>query len=153
MEPDFEAESLESTGPSYVQSYVVSAFILIGILTIASNRVPATPLSILFFSVWFGAFFYWLVQNRRAERTFASDRIVVANGRVAHTFRYTITEVEHISMAVNEIKRMKIHPGEAIAIELVGEKESDFFWLPNDEQVRRLEQTLLKLNPAIQIVH
>src|SRR4051812_37747262 len=73
MEPDFEAESWESTGPSYVQSYVVSAFILIGILTIASNRVPATPLSILFFSVWFGAFFYWLVQNRRAERTFASD--------------------------------------------------------------------------------
>src|SRR5262245_21998530 len=102
MEPDFDSESWEQTGPSYIHSYVVSAFILVGFLAIAHHEVPVTPLSLVVFSVWFGAFFYWLIQNRRAERTFASDRVTVANGRIAHTFRYTITEAEFTEMTVNE---------------------------------------------------
>ena len=151
MEPEFECESWEQTGPSYVQSYVVSAFILVVILSIAFHQVPVTSLSLIFLSVWFGAFFYWQIKNRRAERTFASDRITVANGRVAHTFRYAITEAEHSVMAVKDIQQMKVHAGHPIAIELIGEADSDFFLLPNEDQVSRLERTLLELNPNIQV--
>ncbi|MCH7726396.1 MAG: hypothetical protein IH991_07970 [Planctomycetes bacterium] len=151
MEPDFQSESWEQTGPSYIQAYVVSAFILVGVLSIAFHQVPMTPLSLVFMSVWFGMFFFWLIQNRRAERTFASDRITVENGRVAHTFRYTITEAEYSGIAVDEIKQMKVHSGNPIAIELVGESDSDFFMLRNEDQVDRFVHTLLELNPNIQI--
>jgi hypothetical protein len=151
MNPEFESESWEQTGPSYIQAYVTSAFILIGILSIASHQVPVTPLSLFFLSIWFGMFFYWLIQNRRAERTFASDRIIVANGQVEHTFRYAVTEAKHSAMAVSEIKHIKVHDGQPIAIELIGETDTDFFWLPNYDQVKRFEDTLLKLNPRIQV--
>lgn len=149
--PEFQSESWELTGPSYVQSYVVSAFLLVGILSIASWRVPLTPMTFIFMSAWFGGFVYWLIVNRHAERTFASDRITVADGRVAHTFRYTITEAKHTDIAVAEIKQMKVHAGEPIAIELIGETDSDFFLLPNPDAVARLEATLLKQNPNITV--
>ena len=151
MEPDFQSESWEQTGPSYIQAYVVSAFILVGILSIAFHRVPVTPLTLIFMSVWFGGFVYWLMQNRHAERTFASDRITVANGRVSHTFRYTITEAEYSSVAVAEIKQMKVHSGDPIAVELIGDSDSDFFMLPNPDVVARLERILLAQNPNIEI--
>ncbi len=151
MDPEFQSESWERTGPSYIQAYIVSAFLLVGILSIASWRVPLTPLTLIFMSVWFGGFVYWLVQNRHAERTFASDRITVADGRVAHTFRYTITEAEHTDMAVSDIKKIKVHSGEPIAVELIGSHDSDFFMLPNMETVLRLERALLKLNPHIEV--
>jgi hypothetical protein len=151
MEPEFQSESWEQTGPSYFQSYSVSAFLLVGILSIASWRMPLTPMTFIFMSVWFGGLVYWLVQNRHAERTFASDRITVANGRVSHTFRYTITEAEHTDMAVSDIKTMKVHSGEPICIELIGSHDFDFFMLPNMEAVTRLEKALLKQNPNIEV--
>ncbi|MEQ8635642.1 hypothetical protein [Gimesia maris] len=152
MEPAFQSESWEQTGPSYIQSYIVSAFLLVGILSIASARVPLTPMSFIFMSLWFGCFLYWLVQNRHAERTFASDRITVADGHVSHTFRYTITEAEHTDMAVTDIKKIKIHSGTPIAVELIGEHGGDFFLLPNMQAVTRLEEVLLKHNSNIEIV-
>ncbi len=151
MDPDFESESWDPTGPSYIQAYVVSVFILIGIVSVALAQVPVTPLTLIFFSVWFGVLLFWLIQNRRAERTFASDRITVANGRVCHTFRYAITEAEHSSVAVADIKQMKVHFGDAIAVELIGERESDFFVLPNPDAVGRLERSLLAQNPNIKV--
>lgn len=151
MEPDFQSESWEQTGPSYVPSYIVSAFLLIGLLNIAWWQVPLTPLTLIFFTAWFVGLIYWLIQNRHAERTFASDRITVAGGRVAHTFRYAITEVAHSEVNMAEVKQMKVHAGDPIAIELIGENDGDFFMLPNLEAVARLEATLLKQNPNITV--
>ena len=151
MEPDFQSESWEQTGPFYGQSYVVSAFLLIGLLSIAWWQVPLTSLTLVFFGAWFGGLVYWLIQNRRAERTFASDRITIAGGRVAHTFRYAITEVAHSEITVAELKEMKVYAGDPIAIELIGENDDDFFMLPNLEAVARLEATLLKQNPNIAV--
>lgn len=151
MEPDFQSESWEQTGPSYNQAYVASGFLLICIISTASHRIPLTPMTLISMSLWLGALIYWLVQNHRAERTFASDRITVAKGRVSHTFRYIITEAEHTDMAVADIKHMKIHSGEPIAIELIGEHGYDFFLLPNMKAVTRLEETLIKQNPNILI--
>jgi hypothetical protein len=108
-------------------------------------------MTLIFMSVWFAGFVYWLIQNRHAERTFASDRITVVDGRVSHTFRYTITEAEHTHMPIADIKQMKVHSGEPIAIELVGEHDVDFFMLPNMTAVARLEEVLLKHNPNIKI--
>ena len=152
MEPDFQSESWEQSGPSYVQSYVVSAFILIGFLGLASSRVPLTPDVWIFFTAWFGAFFYWLIQNRRAERTFASDRITVANGRVTHTFRYANPEAEHSDIPVDEITEIRVHSGTPIAVELIGSSDSDFFMLPNEDQLERLRTTLQRLNPKIRYI-
>lgn len=151
MDPDFQSESWEQTGPSYIQSYIVSAFLLVGILSIASWRMPLTPMTLIFMSVWFGAFFYWLVQNRHAERTFASDRITITDGRVSHTFRYTITEAEHTDMLIADIKSIKIHSGQPIAIELVGDRDSDFLMLPDMETVTKFKETLLEQNSEIEI--
>ena len=102
-------------------------------------------------SVWFGGLVYWLIQNRHGEHMFASNRITVADGRVSHTFRYAITEAEHNDMLVADIKQMKIHSGEPIAIELFGERDGDFLILPNMAAVARLEAALLKHNPNIAI--
>jgi hypothetical protein len=154
MNPDFQNETWKQTGPSYIQSYVVSAFILVGLLCVAHYRTPLTPLTGLVFAVWFGFLFYMLIQNWRAERTFASNRITVADGRLTHSFRYAVTEAEFSTMDVNDIVEMKVHsgePGEMIAVELIGAADSDFFLLPDEVQVNRLQSTLQRLNPAIRI--
>ena len=151
MEPDFQSESWEQTGPSYVQAYIVSAFVLVALLTVAAHRVPLTPLFGIFFSIWFGMCVYWIVENRHSERTFASDRITVANGRVTHCFRYAIPEALHSEMDVNDIKEMKVHFGEPVAIELIGSKDSDFFMLPNQDQVELLRLALQRLNPNLRV--
>ncbi len=102
-------------------------------------------------SVWFGGLVYWLIQNLRAERTFASDRITVTNGRVTHTFRYTVTEAEHTDMLVADIRKVKIHAGKPISIELIGEHDHDFLILPDLASVDRFTKALLTENPNIEI--
>ena len=39
----FESESWEQTDPSCVQAYIVSAFLLVGLLSVAWRQVPLTP--------------------------------------------------------------------------------------------------------------
>lgn len=55
-------------------------------------------------------------------------------------------------MAVTDIKKIKIHSGTPIAVELIGEHGGDFFLLPNMQAVTRLEEVLLKHNSNIEIV-
>jgi hypothetical protein len=150
--PDFQSESWEQTGPSYVQTYIVSAFVLMGLLGIAWNGVPFSLTAMLFFSLWFGTAFFWIWQNRRAERTFASDRITVHNGKLTHSFRYTFTEAVHVELDVNRIETIQIHTGELIGVEVVGKSESDFVFLPDPARADRFVQTLRRLNPGIRVI-
>ncbi len=41
--------------------------------------------------------------------------------------------------------------GELVAVELIGLKDSDFFLLPNEDQVERLRLTLQRLNPNVRV--
>lgn len=149
MPSDFESESWEQTDPTYVQAYVVSFFLLIGFLGVASAQVPLTPLSGLFIAAWSGTLLYWLAQNRGAERRFASDRIRIVDGQVTHTFRYTVTEAAHTEIDVADVAEVRVHSGTPIGIELIGPKDSDFFFLPDPGQVARFRSTLERLNPDI----
>ena len=149
MAVDFESESWEQTDPSYVQAYIVSAFLLVGLLGIAGHQVPLTPMTGLFFAVWFGTLLYWLVQNSRAERRFASDRISISDGQVRHTFRYTVTEAPHTEIDDASLTEVRVHSGTPIGIELIGSAGSDFVFLPTSAAVDRFRAALVRLNPAI----
>lgn len=151
MPSDFESESWERDGPSYVPTYVLSAFVLLGLLGIAANGLPVSTLSVLFFAIWFGLALLWIWQNHRAERTFSSDRIVVREGKVTHSFRYTITEAVHQEVDVEDIQEIAIHSGDPIGIELIGQHDSDFFFFPSRDKAEQFTQTLSELNPKLRV--
>ena len=133
-----------------MQAYIVSEFLLVGLLSVAWRQVPLTPLTALFFTVWCGTLFYWLVQNSRAERRFASDRISIFDGQVTHSFHYTVTEAAHTRIDVASLTEVRVHSGTPIGIELIGAAESDFLFLPSSGAVERFRAALERLNPAIE---
>lgn len=152
MEPQFQTDDWEQDGPSYAQSYICSFFIVAGLIVIVSGGVPFNPLAVFFFAIWFGAFIYWFTQNRHGERTFASNRITIVNGRLTHTFRYAVTEADHLSIDLSEIIEMRVHSGESIAIEMKSESNEIFFVLSSLEQLARFEAAVKQSNPNIDIV-
>ena len=149
MPKEFEYEVFEQEGPSYVPSYIMSGFVLVGLLSIAS--APLTLASGLFFTAWFGVFFIWMVRNSRDQRWFASDRLVVANGQFSHTFRYAVTEAEHAIVDISDIHTINVTEGDRVTIELIGFKESDFCVLPSTAKVDELLAAITKHNPHIAI--
>ncbi|MCG6158376.1 hypothetical protein [Rubinisphaera margarita] len=148
MEPDFECEVWDQDGPDHFSSYVHGAFMVIAVACVAANQVSDVG-SLLVLSIWFGLCYHGWIRGLRAEREFSSDRIVVEGGCLKHNFRYTVSQSEFSKIPIESVQLMKVHFGEPISVELIGEFESELFWLPNEDQVRRLERTLLELNPKI----
>jgi hypothetical protein len=152
MTEEFEFEAFEQNGPSYFPSYVMSGFVLVGVLSIASNQEPLSLTSGIFFGLWFGVFFVWMIRNSRDQRWFASDRLLIADGYFSHTFRYAVTEAEHARIEITDIHTIKVTDGVPISIELLGHKESDFCILPSEAKIDELVSALTRRNPNIKIV-
>lgn len=152
MAEEFEYEAFEQNGPSYFPSYVMSGFVLVSVLSLDFGQFPLTLESGLFFSVYFGMFFVWMIRNSRDQRCFASDRLLVADGHFSRTFRYAVTEAEHASIEISDIHTIKVTHGDPISIELLGHKESDFCILPSEAKVDEFVTALTRHNPDITVV-
>ena len=51
----------------------------------------------------------------------------------------------------DDIKEIRVHYGERVAIELINPEEGDFFFLRDEEHARRFCETLQRLNPEIRV--
>ena len=74
-------EVFEEDPPSYVPSYVMSAFALVAVLGLAAHGVPAWPPTAghVFLVVWFGILFRWMLLSAREGRQFLSNRLTVTD--------------------------------------------------------------------------
>jgi hypothetical protein len=148
-------ETFDEDAPSYLPSYILSAFALVALVSIAYHRIPLWPLSLAhpFIALWFGVLFYWMLQNARSQRQFSSDRLTVTGDAFRHTFRYAVAEATHVEMPLAEIEEVRISAEEPRYIEVVGKSESDMYFLPRGADVDRLVAALKAGNPAIRVIN
>jgi hypothetical protein len=146
-------EVFEEDRPSYVPSYVMSAFVLAGLLGVVGHDQPVWPLKLghVFMAAWFGVFFWWMLQNARSQRVFLSNRLTVADGVFRHTFRYAVAEATHVEIPVAEIESVRVSADEPPRIEVNGKSDGDFYFLPRGADVDELVAALTAANPAIRV--
>lgn len=149
-----EYEVFDEERPTYVPCYIMSTFVLIGVVSLAYYRVPLWPLTLAhpFFAVWFGVLFYWILLETRQRRMFLSNRLRITNESYAHTFRYAVSEAPHVELPLAEIEEIKISPGEPRYLEVKGKSDDDVYFLPPSADVERLLAAFKKGNPAIRVI-
>jgi hypothetical protein len=147
-------EVFEEDKPSYVPSYIMSAFVLMGIVALAYYRVPLWPLSLahVFLAVWFGVLFVWMLRNARETRQFLSQRLTVTADTYRHSFRYAIAEATHVEMPIAEIESVRVSADEPLYIEVIGKSDSDVYFLPRTADVEPLIAALRAGNAAIRVM-
>lgn len=148
-----EYEVFEQDKPSFLPSYIMSAFVLLGIVSVWKAGLPLWPLGLghLFFAIWFGVFFVWMLRNARSGRQFSSNRLVVTDTHFKHTFRYAIAEADFVEIPISEIKEVKILREATITIEVNAEHDFDLYVLPKGADPDRIVSALLKINPGIRV--
>jgi hypothetical protein len=148
-------EVFEEDPPSYLPSYIMSAFALLALLGMARHGIPLWPLSAVHVAmvVWFGILFRWMLQNARSQRLFSSNRLTVADGVYRHTFRYAVAEVTHVEIPVAEIETVRVSGDEPRRIEVNGKSDGDLYFLPRGANVDELVAALTAANPAIRVTN
>jgi hypothetical protein len=145
-------EVFEEERPSYVPSYIMSAFLLIAVIAIV-DRAPLWPLSLahVFLAVWFGVLFYWIVGNARQQKQFISQRLSVSADTYRHSFRYAVAEATHVEMPLAEITDVRVSADEPRLIEVTGKSDSDVYFLPPSADVQQLVAAIKAGNPAVRV--
>ena len=110
MDSSFEYEAFSENKPSYVPTYVLSAFVLVALVSLAQWRVPLWPLQLahLVLAIWFGVAFKWTLDNARQQKIYMSDRVTVTNTHFRHTFRYAVSEDTFVEIPLSEIEQVKV---------------------------------------------
>jgi hypothetical protein len=154
MADTVEYEVFDEERPTYVSAYIMSTFVLLGIVALAYYRVPLWPLTLAhpFFAVWFGVLFYWILLESRQRRMFSSFRLRITDATYAHTFRYAVAEAMHVELPLAEIQQVKISPTEPRYLEVKSNSEDDLYFLPPSADIDRLLAAFKKGNPAIRVV-
>jgi hypothetical protein len=154
MADNVEYEVFDEERPTYVPSYIMSAFVLMGVASLAYYRVPLWPLTLVhaFMAVWFGVLFYWILLETRQRRMFSSFRLRITDKTYAHTFRYAVAEATHFEMPLAEIVQVKVSTSEPHYIEVKAKSEDDLYFLPPHADIEGLLAALRKGNPGIRVV-
>src|SRR5262245_20400767 len=123
-------EAFDEDRPSYLPSYLMSAFAFGAVLGLAIHGVPAWPptLGHVFVVVWFGVLFRWMLLNARSQKMYLSDRLTVTSDVFRHSFRYAVTEATHVEIPVAEIEEVRLSAQEPRRIEVVGKSEGDLYF-------------------------
>jgi hypothetical protein len=148
-----EYEVFDEERPSYLPSYFMSGFLLLGVASLAYYRLPFWPLSFahVFLAVWFGVLFRCVLQYSRQAKSFSSNRLCVTNDTYAHTFRYAVKEATHVEMLIAEIREIKISNTDPRYIAVAGKSNWDMYFLPPSADTARLVAALTAANPAIRV--
>ena len=146
-------EAFDEDPPSYVPSYIMSAFVLVAVVGLAVHGVPAWPPTAghVFLVIWFGILFRWMLLNARAQRLFLSDRLSVTNEAYRHTFRYAVSEATHVEIPVADIEEVRLSTAEPRRIEVIGKGDGDLYFLPRAANIDDLVAALTAANPAIRV--
>jgi len=154
MAETVEYETFDDERPTYVPSYIMSTFVLLGVASLAYYRVPLWPptLAHVFLAIWFGVLFYWILLETRQRRMFMSFRLRITDQTYAHTFRYAVTEATHVEMPLAEIVQVKVSSQEPRSIEVKSKSDDDLYFLPPSADIDRLLAAFKKGNPAIRVV-
>lgn len=147
-------EVFEEDPPSYVPSYIMSAFVLVALLGLAAHDRPLWPPTIAhaFMALWFGILFRWMLQNARERRLFLSNRLTVTDEFYRHTFRYAVAEATPVEIPVAEIETVRVSADEPRWIEVNGKSDGDMYFLPRGADVDELVAALTAANPAIRVI-
>lgn len=152
-EPLVSYEVFEEDKPSYFPSYVLSGFVLLGILGLGIHDVPFWPLSLahVFLGLWFGIAFYWMIRNARQQKLFTSNRLSVTADTFKQSFRYAVAESTFVEIPVSEIEEVTVSAEQPRYVEVRGKSESDMYFLPRGADVEQLVAVLKTANPAIRV--
>ncbi len=147
-------EVFEEDKPSFLPSYIMSAFVLAGLAMLQRSDLPLWPpqAAHAFFAVWFGCFFVWMLRNSRERTTFSSFRLTVTDEMYRHTFRYAVAEKPHVEIPIKEIEEVKITRGERATIEVSGADDADIYFLPRNSDIDPLIKALRTVNPSIRVI-
>lgn len=153
MSDAIEYEVFEEDKPSYLPVYLMSVFVLLGLVTLGQRPLPLWPVSIahFFWAIWFGIFFYWTLGYSRQQKTFMSHRLRVANGVFRHTFRYAVAEAEHVEIPLAEIVEVKVSSQEPRSILLTGKSDFDIYFLPASADLEQILAAIKSGNPDVRI--
>lgn len=151
MTPTVEYEVFDEDRPSYFPSYIMSAFVLVGIIALVRAQIPVWPLTLghVIVAVWFGVLFKWILRNARQQKLFMSNRLIVTDKEYKHSFRYAVSEATHIEMPLSEIKSIKPSSDEPRYVEVIGSSDFDIYFLPKSADTDELVQAMLAGNPDI----
>ena len=146
-------EVFDEEPPTYIPSYIMNGFVLMGVASLAYYRVPLWPLTLghVFLACWFGVLFYWILLETRQRRMFMSFRLRVTDTTYAHTFRYAVTEATHFEVPLAEIVQVKISSEVPRTIEVKTKAEDDLYFLPPSADIEGLLAALKKGNPEIRV--
>ncbi len=149
-----EYEVFDEERPTYVPSYIMSGFVLLGVASLAQFRVPLWPLTLahLFLAIWFGIVFYWILLETRQRRMFLSHRLRITDDAYSHTFRYAVAEAVHVEMRLAEVEEVKISATEPRYLEVTGKSDDDLYFLPPSADIDRVLAAFRKGNSAIRVV-
>jgi hypothetical protein len=145
-------EVFEEDRPCYIQSYIMSGFLLVGVVAVA-DRVPVWPLSVthVFLAIWFGVLFYWIVLNARQQKLFISHRLAVTADTYRHSFRYAVTEATHVEIPLSQITEVRVCAEQPRMIEVTGVSDSDVYFLPPSADLEQLVAAIKAGNPAVRV--
>lgn len=146
-------EVFEEEKPSYLPSYIMSGFVLVALVSLAHNRVPLWPLSIvhLVLAFWFGTLFMWMLQNARERKMLSSHRLTITSDTFRHSFRYAVAEATHVEIPISQIEEVRISPEEPRSIEVIGKPDGDLYFLPQTADLEQLIVALQTVNPLIRV--
>jgi hypothetical protein len=147
-------EVFEEDEPTFVPSYIMSAFVLVGLTMLLRSDLPLWPpqAAHAFFLFWFGCLFVWMIRNSGGRTTFSSFRLTVTNEAYRHTFRYAIAEKPHVEIPIQEIEVVKITRGDRPTIEVNGADDADIYFLPRNADIDGLIKALKSVNPSIRVI-
>jgi hypothetical protein len=147
-------EVFEEDRPSYLPSYIMSGFVLVGVVSLA-NHVPAwpPPLATVFLCVWFGVLFRWMLLNARAQRQFSSHRLTVTPTTYRHSYRYAVAEATEVEMPLASIREVRVSAAEPRLLEVFSESDQDAYFLPAGADLRPLVEAIREGNPRVRVTY
>lgn len=145
-------EVFEEDPPSHISSYIMSGFVLAGLMGLAIH-VPFWPLSMahVVVAIWFGILFVWILRDARQQKRFSSHRLTATSSTFKHSFRYAVAEATHVEIAVSDIVEIRVSQMEPRWIEVNGKTDSDIYFLPAEADLEQLIAVLKAGNPAIRV--
>ncbi|WP_165228168.1 hypothetical protein [Aquisphaera insulae] len=146
-------EVFEEDRPSYLPSYIMSAFLLVAVVSVA-DKVPAWPPApaTVFLAIWFGVLFYWIARSASQQRVFSSHRLSVTATAYRHSFRYAVAEATHVELPLSEITEVRITADEPRLIEVTGVSDSDLCFLPASADIGQLVAAIKAGNPGVRVI-
>jgi hypothetical protein len=145
-------EVFEEDSPSYLPSYIMSGFLLVTVALVA-DRMPnwPPPPAAVFLLIWCGVLLRWMLLNARQQKQFISSRLSVTADAYRHSFRYAVAEATHFELPLSEISEVRITNEEPRLVEVIGESESDVYFLPPSADVQELIAAIRAGNPRVRV--